>query len=1063
MNRNSPSRATPLFWLAALFFVQTALAQTPPPVTITEFLADNKNGLKDADGDSSDWIELHNPGDAPAPLAGFALTDDPSRPAKWPLPASGVLPPGGYAIVFASGKNRSSGDEWHANFSLSKSGEYLALTFGGRAALEFSPAFPAQQEDVSYGFLPGSTEPVYLAQPSPGAPNDPAHAGPAPVRIAPAGGTFTGATTVILSSSPGAEIRYTLDGSPPSETSPLYTGPFEIRSSTRLKAAAFANGRRSAFTNAVWVRLSESLAGYTSPLPLLIIENFNGGRVPAKGWSRDGSNVRQVPRQAAAWVVIERDGATASAAGPAQLAGEIGIRGRGAFTSEWTQKPFAIQPRDASGEAAEAAPLGMPANEDWLLYYPEPVDYRDHNMLFNAFSYALSRELGRYAARFRFVEVFLNENGGDLARADRRGVYLLLEKISRGKERLDFDPLSADGSSGGFLLSINRMDAIPETGWPAPNGATTPWFFHTPGPNRRLETPPNTFPVRGDDHPQQSNAFINFEQPNGYRITTRQREAVERWFAQFEDTLYNNATWRDPVNGWRRWLDERDWAGGYLLHNFVRHSDALLLSMYPWVGNDRKLRFGPVWDTNLGGYYEQGAPNAELFYRSSRLWFGRLFQDPDFKQHYIDLWTEWRRGAMSDAAMTALIDRLAAEITPEKAVAQGVPSAEEWERRLTNMKTWVKGRAAFFDASFVPPPSIDPPGGAVPAGTRARLAASKGTVWFHPDGADPRAPGGGVRPGAVSAAETGLAGDVKILARARDGNDWSGPVAAVFAVDAAPASADDLVISEIHYQPAPPTPEETAAGFTNAEDFEFLELANTGSRKISLSGLRFSRAAGGVDFSFDAAADRWTIAPGERVVIVKNRAAFAARYGDALPVAGEYAGNLSNRGETLRLLNADGVTLREISWDARSLSAAPGHSLTLRALNADPARRDSWRSSVRPGGSPGGSDSIPWNPGGPLDWKAYALGDAPAPELSRAPAGDWLLRFNAPPGADDAVYSLEVSEDLRTWQPAGAAWSFQGEEFPGGDGAPPRLVWSGPSSTAAPGRPLFLRVRARPR
>ena len=86
----------------------------------------------------------------------------------------------------------------------------------------------------------------------------------------------------------------------------------------------------------------------------------------------------------------------------------------------------------------ERLPLGLPSNDDWVLYYPDPGALRDSTLLANTFIYELSRRLGRYAPRFRFVEVFLNENGGDLTLADRQGVYVLMEKISRGTERLDF-------------------------------------------------------------------------------------------------------------------------------------------------------------------------------------------------------------------------------------------------------------------------------------------------------------------------------------------------------------------------------------------------------------------------------------------------------------------------------------------------------------------------------------------------------------------------------------------------------------------------------------------------
>lgn len=94
-------------------------------VNITEVMARNKSILADADGDTSDWIELHNGSDAPVSLAGCALSDDDVNQRKWVLPDV-TLAPDEYRIVFASGKDRREG-ELHANFKLSSRGDALRL------------------------------------------------------------------------------------------------------------------------------------------------------------------------------------------------------------------------------------------------------------------------------------------------------------------------------------------------------------------------------------------------------------------------------------------------------------------------------------------------------------------------------------------------------------------------------------------------------------------------------------------------------------------------------------------------------------------------------------------------------------------------------------------------------------------------------------------------------------------------------------------------------------------------------------------------------------------------
>lgn len=119
---------------------------------ISEFMASNSGTITDQDGESSDWIELHNNTGDPIHLEGWRLTDNAGDLAKWTLPATN-LPAFGYLVVFASGKNRTvPGGELHTNFQLAREGEYLGLIApNGVVAHEFAPAFPLQRANVSYG------------------------------------------------------------------------------------------------------------------------------------------------------------------------------------------------------------------------------------------------------------------------------------------------------------------------------------------------------------------------------------------------------------------------------------------------------------------------------------------------------------------------------------------------------------------------------------------------------------------------------------------------------------------------------------------------------------------------------------------------------------------------------------------------------------------------------------------------------------------------------------------------------------------------------------------------
>ncbi|MDB4537607.1 chitobiase/beta-hexosaminidase C-terminal domain-containing protein, partial [Akkermansiaceae bacterium] len=136
-------------------------------VTITEFLADNRSGLKDSDDDESDWIEIRNNSASELNLDGWSLTDLPEDLTRWTFPSL-TVPAGGYVVVFASGKDRRDpAFELHTNFGLNNNGEYLALVDPlGEIASEFN--FPPQREDVAFGESGNIQEQAVVPEGAPG-------------------------------------------------------------------------------------------------------------------------------------------------------------------------------------------------------------------------------------------------------------------------------------------------------------------------------------------------------------------------------------------------------------------------------------------------------------------------------------------------------------------------------------------------------------------------------------------------------------------------------------------------------------------------------------------------------------------------------------------------------------------------------------------------------------------------------------------------------------------------------------------------------------------------------
>lgn len=196
-----------------------------------------------------------------------------------------------------------------------------------------------------------------------------------------------------------------------------------------------------------------------------------------------------------------------------------------------------------------------------------------------------------------------------------------------------------------------------------------------------------------------------------------------------------------------------------------------------------------------------------------------------------------------------------------------------------------------------------------------------------------------------------LAGNPTIKARALNVAEWSALNEAKFVV-----GKPKLVVTELNYHPAKASVAERAAGFSDADDFEFIEFWNNGTAAYDLTGLSF---AAGVQFTFPAS----SLPPGSYGLLVKSRAAFGQRYGKGFPILGEYSGNFGNGGERVRLLDAGRNAVLDFSYGAASPwpTEADGGGATLEVIDPDGDLDavTNWRASTIGVGSPGAKNPPP--------------------------------------------------------------------------------------------------------
>ncbi|MDA7529699.1 lamin tail domain-containing protein, partial [bacterium] len=242
-----------------------------------------------------------------------------------------------------------------------------------------------------------------------------------------------------------------------------------------------------------------------------------------------------------------------------------------------------------------------------------------------------------------------------------------------------------------------------------------------------------------------------------------------------------------------------------------------------------------------------------------------------------------------------------------------------------------------------------------------------------------------------------------------------------------PASALNLAVSELMYNPSDPTAAEVNTGFIDADLFEFIELTNIGTLDVDLTGVSFTA---GINYDLPAI----IIPTGMRVILARNRAAFLLRHPGTAPflLAGEYgigdANKLANGGEQVVIEDALGGDIRRFTYDDKfpwpNVSDGDGPSLVLIApdTNPDHAFSSNWRASAASGGNPGSSEakSFVGDPNADLDKNGVRdlvdhalLGDgSQILSFSGSTVG---FEFNRDLAADDVVVGLQVSTDLSNW------------------------------------------------
>ena len=418
----------------------------------------------------------------------------------------------------------------------------------------------------------------------------------------------------------------------------------------------------------------------SSNLPILVV-NTNGQGIPNE------------PRiKAQLGIVYKGEGIRNGINDPRNhYNGLAGIEVRGQSSQGFPMKSYDVELWNSDSTENKVSLFGFPKESDFALYAP----YTDKTLMRNFLAYTFTREMGRWAARCRYVELVVDD--------DYKGIYVFMEKIKRDSSRVNIAKLgpnenNGDALTGGYIVSIDK-------------GANA-WYSSVP-------------PMQSTNGQRIRYSYVY---PKIDSITLPQRNYIKSYVDSFEQAL-GSANYQNPQWGWRRHADEASFIDYFIVNELAKNVDGYRISTYLYKDKQTrggKLFAGPVWDYDLAFYnanYCRGSDTVGWAWQFNGVcpgdfsqvpfWWNQFQSDTTFQANFRCRWKQLRATSLSDLRINQLLDSVVS-LTEEARMrhflrwpvlgqyiwpnVQPVPVSYSGE--IQQLRNWFAGRVAWIDRNL---------------------------------------------------------------------------------------------------------------------------------------------------------------------------------------------------------------------------------------------------------------------------------------------------------------------------------------------------------------------------
>ena len=409
-------------------------------------------------------------------------------------------------------------------------------------------------------------------------------------------------------------------------------------------------------------------ATFSSNLPIIVIDT-------------EGAEILDEPKvPARIRIYQQQNGRTRPHRGHLVLESLIGIEVRGHSSREFfPKKQYGFEFRRGRRSQIAVPLLGMPKESDWILYGP----YSDKSLLRNQLTFFLADQMGHYASRGRFVELFLLEGATTPPLEAYRGIYIVLEKIKVGRQRVDIAKTQGDsGEQTGYILKMDRLDPLNEE-----------YAFTTTRGTHLISVYPRT-----ED------------------LSEAHKDYIQQYIDDFETALAQIQS-GGQARSYEDYIDVDSFIDFMIIGELSKSVDLFRMSTFMHMDINGILKMGPLWDFN------QAYGNSAYHPRSVRIdgwrfglpgehsWCERLVKAPRFAEALVARWRELRLSLFSDDTILDFLDSRAAlveeaqqrnfsrwPILERRILGNPASFPKTYQGEVEQLKDWVLKRARWIDA-----------------------------------------------------------------------------------------------------------------------------------------------------------------------------------------------------------------------------------------------------------------------------------------------------------------------------------------------------------------------------